>query len=109
MEGLRTDGRVIAALKTAHACDKWIAAICAAPVVLAHAGLLDGKNATSYPDFHAQLTGAKVNTKDAVVIDGKIVTSQGPGTAMAFAVELVRVLAGDDVARQVAEKLLMGF
>ena len=72
-------------------------AICAAPKVLAHAGLLNGKQATSYPGFLDNIDGCDVRTTGAAVeCDGKIVTSRGAGTAMDFALKLVEVLAGQE-------------
>ncbi len=74
---------------------QYIAAICAAPKVLANAGLLNGKNATAYPGTLEKMTLQDVALKsDAVVKDGKIITSRGPGTAMDFALELIETLVG---------------
>ncbi|MBR6485377.1 MAG: DJ-1/PfpI family protein [Lachnospiraceae bacterium] len=67
-----------------------IAAICAAPTILGGLGLLEGKKACCYPGMEGQLTGAKV-LKDEVVTDGNITTSRGLGTAIPFALELVRI------------------
>ncbi len=72
-----------------------IAAICAAPRVLAAAGLLNGKRATSYPGLLDGLSLQNTTiANEPVVQDGQIITSQGPGTAMAFALTLIEVLAG---------------
>ena len=90
---LEADPRIIALLqKMAHA-GKYTCAICAAPAVLAAAGLLGGKSATCYPGC---LDNAENVTLSAapVVQDGKIVTSRGPGTAMDFALELIEILLG---------------
>ncbi len=90
---LMADKRIITLLQQMTQQDKYIAAICAAPSVLAHAELLDGRNATSYPGALAPFP--KVNVKTiAIVEDGKILTSRGPGTAMDFALVLVERLAG---------------
>ena len=105
METLRADTRVLAALCAAHAAGKWVAAICAAPLVLLRAGLLEGKDATCHPDVQSQLVGANIQSGKDVVVDGNVITSRGPATSMAFAVELVRALSGDATARRVAEKL----
>lgn len=86
---------------------KPIAAICAAPMVLAKANLLKGINAICYPGCEAALleAGAKIVLKD-VVVDGLITTSRGPGTAAAFAFELVRQLKGDGLAQQLSKEML---
>ena len=86
---------------------KKIAAICAAPLVLGHAGVLKGKEATCYPSFEDELTGATISEED-VCVSGNIITSRGPGTAMAFALELVRQLKGDKVRDLVAKNMLYG-
>lgn len=90
---LKADPRIIALLqKMAHA-GKYTCAICAAPAVLAAAGLLEGKHATCYPTC---LDSARNVTLSAapVVRDGNIITSRGPGTAMDFALELIETLVG---------------
>ena len=73
----------------------YAAAICAAPKVLANAGMLAGKRATSYPGVldRMELPQVEVDLKP-VVRDGQIITSRGPGTAMDFALELIEILAG---------------
>lgn len=86
---------------------KWIAAICAAPMVFGQLGLLDGKKAVIYPGMESHLFGAKVGNKN-VEIDGNIVTSKGPGTAMEFALALVSVLKDKQVANDLAKSLLLG-
>jgi protein deglycase len=90
---LRADQRVIALVQQMAQQEKYVAAICAAPSVLAAAGVLDGRRATSFPGSldtfpHVQRQAA------AVVEDGKFITSRGPGTAMDFALTLVERLAG---------------
>lgn len=86
-----------------------IAAICAAPaVVLAAAGLLEGKEATAYPGFEDGLEAGGATHKDArVVVDGKTVTSNGPSSALVFALKLVSISKGEDVAQQVAAGMLL--
>lgn len=90
---LQDDPRIITLLQQMAATGKYTAAICAAPKVLAAAGLLDGKQLTSYPGFLDKQTppGACYHS-DAVVQDGKIITSRGPGTAMDFALHLIELL-----------------
>ena len=86
---------------------KKLAAICAAPLVLGRAGLLKGKRATCYPGFEDELTGAELST-DAVVSDGGVITSRGPGTAMAFALAIIEDLKGKETADNIAKGLLAG-
>ena len=76
---------------------KWIGAICAAPSVLGHLGLLKGKKATCFPGFEEELTGAEVLT-DAVVRDGNIITSRGAGTASQFAFALIEAFCSPEQA-----------
>jgi len=78
-----------------------VGAICAGPRVLARAGLADGTALTSHPSAQAELAARYVYKDDAVVIDGAVVTSRGPGTAVAFALALVAALAGPEVAERV--------
>ena len=84
---------------------KPLAAICAAPLVLGHAGVLAGKRATCYPGFEKELEGAELSS-DAVVVDGGTITSRGPATAMAFALAIIGMLKGEEAAGEVAEGLL---
>ncbi len=90
---LKADARIIALLQLMAQQDKYVAAICAAPAVLAAAGVLDGKHATCFPGSLDAF--AKVRQQTASVVeDGKLITSRGPGTAMDFALTLVERLAG---------------
>lgn len=103
---LGADTRLTDALKTQAAAGRFVAAICAAPRVLARAGLLDGRKATGYPGI---IEGhfPKVNyTGAAVERDGAIITGRGPGTALDFALALIAALAGEDV-RNTVEKALV--
>jgi protein deglycase len=106
-ENLKNDARIQALLKRLAAAGKYTTAICAAPIALAQAGLLDGRRATSYPGFidKAPPPGATYLT-DAVVVDGRVVTSRGPGTAMDFALTLVELLAGKAVRDRVEAGLV---
>jgi 4-methyl-5(b-hydroxyethyl)-thiazole monophosphate biosynthesis len=85
---------------------KYIGAICAAPRVLAHAGLLDGKRATSYPGFlDLKDRPAVKSTGAAVEVDGKIATSRGPGTALDFGLRLIELLEGKAKRDEVEARL----
>ena len=90
---LKSDARVLKLVQSMAQQDKYVAAICAAPSVLATAGLLDGKQATSFPGALTQFPKVK-QQHAAIVEDGRIITSRGPGTAMDFALTLVERLAG---------------
>ena len=86
--------------KAFAAASKKVAAICAAPSVLASLGLLEGKNATAHAGFQDQLAGAIVHDAE-VVVDGNLTTSYGLGGAIPFALELVRQLAGKEEADRI--------
>lgn len=98
---LQADRRVLDLLQKMHAQAKLVSAICAAPAVLAKAGLLERKRATSFPtclDDYPQV----IRQTAAVVEDGTLITSRGPGTAMDFALLLLERLMGT-VKRQEVE------
>ena len=80
---------------------KFIAAICAAPMVLGKQGLLKGKKATCYPGFEQHLEGAEC-TGEMVVRDGNIITGKGPGASTEFALALVEALDGKNKADELA-------
>ncbi len=90
---LKADARIIKLVQRMAADDRYVCAICAAPSILATAGLLDGKRATSFPGGLDAFPKVLLQTQ-AVVADGKFITSRGPGTAMDFALTLVERLAG---------------
>jgi 4-methyl-5(b-hydroxyethyl)-thiazole monophosphate biosynthesis len=102
---LKEDTRVLGLLRKMAAAGKYTAAICAAPMVLAEAGVLEGRQATSYPGFLDGLPGVSVRA-EAVVQDGKVLTSRGPGTAMDFALALVETLKGLATRQQVEAGLV---
>jgi 4-methyl-5(b-hydroxyethyl)-thiazole monophosphate biosynthesis len=85
---------------------EWIAAICASPMILGHKGLLKGRKATIFPGMEEDLEGADA-MPERVVIDGNIITSQGPGTAMEFAIAIVSVLKGKVIAENLKKDLVM--
>jgi 4-methyl-5(b-hydroxyethyl)-thiazole monophosphate biosynthesis len=102
---LGNDRRVIELVKRYNTDGKIIAAICAAPSVLVKAGILAGKKVTIFRGMENELINA-VYIDKPVVEDGNILTSQGPGTAMGFALELLKRLMGEKKAIDVQEKLL---
>lgn len=99
---LEQDPRIAALLRKMAQQQKFVAAICAAPKVLAETGLLDGKRATAYPGTLDATRYPRIQLETgAVVADGKVITSRGPGTAMDFALDLIGRLAGAEVRNQV--------
>jgi 4-methyl-5(b-hydroxyethyl)-thiazole monophosphate biosynthesis len=85
--------------------DRWIAAICAAPTIFGGMGLLEGKKAVCYPGMEEGLYDAEVQLGHQVVVDGKIVTAEAAGSAVEFGLTLVRCLAGQEKANEVAESI----
>lgn len=94
-------------LKKAYNNDKYIAAICAAPTVLEKHGILAGKKATSYPSEEEALVSADYQT-DKVVVDGKVITSRGLGTAIEFAGTLVEILKGTEEKEALLKSIVYG-
>ncbi len=105
-DNLNADSRIQQLLQTMARNNKYTAAICAAPKVLATAGLLEGKRATGFPGVLEKLN-LPATTLDfsAVVQDGNVITSRGPGTAMDFALELIALLAGKTKRNEVESAL----
>lgn len=104
---LRASRELTQLLVQQQAGNRWVAAICAAPaVVLAPLGLLKMKQATCHPNFTGQMGTATVSG-DRVVVDGRCVTSQGPGSALEFALKLVAILFGDDKAAEVGAPMIL--
>lgn len=104
-KNLDKNEKVIAAVNTANDAGKYIGAICAAPSVLGHMGLLEGKKATCYPGFENELTGADF-VEEEVVADGNIITSRGVGTAIAFSLKLIEVLTDAGKAQEIAKSII---
>jgi 4-methyl-5(b-hydroxyethyl)-thiazole monophosphate biosynthesis len=84
---------------------KLVAAICGAPFVLAQAGILTNVKATIYPGMERHLPKPR---PERIVVDGNVITSQGPGTAMDFSLKIVEYLAGKAMMNDVKEQLLVG-
>ena len=103
---LGADERVREMVKKAYKSGKLVAAICGAPSILGELGIVRGKRATIFPGKEAELIGAEP-VSDPVVVDGNVVTSQGPGTALQFAITLVELLVSEQKAREVKQGLVM--
>jgi 4-methyl-5(b-hydroxyethyl)-thiazole monophosphate biosynthesis len=100
---LRRDGRAANMARAFHASGKPVAAICAAPLVLHDAGLLDGRKFTAHRSVTGQLAGA---LNERVVEDGNLITSRGAGTAIDFALVLVARLTDQDTAEKIAADIM---
>jgi 4-methyl-5(b-hydroxyethyl)-thiazole monophosphate biosynthesis len=98
---LGNDDRILRMINQMDKEGKYIAAICAAPSVLIKAGIMAGRKATVSPSGKAQMQGCAKYSEDRVVVDGNLITSQSPGTAMEFALKLVEVLAGEERMLQI--------
>jgi 4-methyl-5(b-hydroxyethyl)-thiazole monophosphate biosynthesis len=105
VKALRTDGRPAKLAKSYADAGKIVAAICAAPTVLADAGLLTGKRFTAHFSVHSELPG--VLAEERVVKDGNIITSRGAGTAIEFGLALVSELFGSPKAEEVAKAIML--
>ena len=84
--------------------DRYVAAICAAPSVLGHMGLLKGRRATCFPGFEAELLGAQ-HCPDQVCVDGKLITADGPGAAIPFALKIVEQLSGREASEELGKSM----
>lgn len=104
---LAEDERILSLVRDLHAHGRRVAAICAAPLVLARAGVLGDGPATSHPSVRDRLGNARVLDEPRVVRSGRILTSQGPGTALEFALEIVRDLCGGGKADELAAAMLV--
>lgn len=104
---LMADERVLAALREFHAAGKLIAAVCAAPLVLQKAGLLQGRAVTCHPGAAPELVQAE-RVERRVVEDGSIITSQGPGTTMEFALAIIARVDGPEKSARIAREMVAG-
>lgn len=98
---LEADETVISAVKYCAGKGLLIGAICAAPSILGHLGILEGKRATAFPGFEKDLTGTLPGNDSYVEHDGNIVTARGMGVATEFGLELLKALKGEAAAAKV--------
>ena len=102
---LQQDPQIARLLRDSERAGHYIGAICAAPIVLAANHMITGRRLTSHPSVKDQLEGATYE-QHRVVVDGRLVTSRGPGTAMEFALVLVELLEGRQKMQEVKEAVL---
>ena len=96
--------KVLDTIEYAFKNGKFIAAICAAPTLLARYGYLEGKNAVCYPAMKDEMCGANYQ-KTGVVRDGRFITAEAAGASEQFAFELIKALKGEDAALKVRESI----
>lgn len=101
---LEANSKVQAAIDSAVAQEKYVCAICAAPSVLGHKGLLSGKEATCYPGFEDALEGATLSD-DYVAVDGRFITARGAGVSVDFGLEIVKQLLGEETSVQIRKQI----
>ena len=108
-EGVRAlakDKRLRATVRAFMVDGKWVAAICAGPLVLQAAGVLKGRRATCHPGVAGELTQTP-RLNDRVVVDNHLITSQAPGTALEFALALIRAVEGDRKSDELAKSMVV--
>lgn len=103
---LGKDERILKMAREMNQAKKYVAAICAAPSVLIKAGVLQGRKATVHPSGVEEVKSCAQFSSDRVVVDGNIITSRSPGTAMEFALKLVEVFVGKKKMEQVKAETL---
>lgn len=91
-------------LDKAAAAGALLCAICAAPSILGHKGLLSGKRATCYPGYDTELIGARY-TSDSVTVDGNVITAKGAGVSAEFALSIVAALVSPEKAAQLGAQM----
>ncbi len=104
---LRDSDKVVSVIKEAYDAGKIVAAICAAPMVLEKAGVLQGKNFTMYPGMESHAPSGNYKNNVYVVQDGSVITGAGPAATFEFALTIVSNLQGKDIADQVAQGMLI--
>lgn len=102
---LRDNDRVIEIVKSMNEDDKLLAAICAGPIVLEKAGVLDGRDVTSYPDFEGEFQDCHY-IEASIVKDGNIITGRGPALAADFAIEIIAYLQEDRKIKEFKKGIL---
>jgi 4-methyl-5(b-hydroxyethyl)-thiazole monophosphate biosynthesis len=103
---LRDNPKVIEVVRIMHRNSKLAAAICAGPIVLEKAGIIEGRKVTSYPGFQDQLSGSNYQ-EEGVVRDGNIITARGPALAVYFAIRIVEYFLGEEKAGELQRNILL--
>lgn len=106
---LRDDETTQSLIKKYNESGKLVAAICAAPIALASAGVIEGKTVTCYPGCEVDLGNVNFIEDKNVVVDGNIITSRGPATALVFGLEIAKYLGYENEAAEIREGMLINF
>ncbi len=104
---IRGSREAMDAIAFAHENDRYVAAICAGPTVLADLHITDGKNATCYPGCESDMGSAVIADRAACITDGKLITGTSAGCAIPFGLALIAALKGNDVANTVAQQIVI--
>ena len=105
VEAMRSSAPAVELIRRCRAAGKWVAAICAAPTLLAGLGLLDGVRAVCYPGLEDQLTGAVPCPGTPVVQDGRVITGEAAGSAFPFGLKLIEALRGPETAAKIGRSV----
>ena len=104
-KNLEAHGALMAQVDAFYAAGKYIAAICAAPSIFGHRGILRGRKACCYPSFESHLEGAEV-TNGPVEVSENVITSRGMGTSIPFGLAIAAVFCGQDKAEEMAKTIV---
>ncbi len=102
---LKKDPRIIKLIQKIHEEGGITAAICAASIVLAEAGILEGKKYTCYPGYEDEIKNG-VYTSESVTVDGNIITGKGAACAIPFALKIVEMVKGKNIAKKLKEQMM---
>ena len=104
-KNLEAHAGLMAQVDAFYKAGKYVAAICAAPSIFGHRGILNGRKACCYPGFEADLTGAEVSYESVCVSD-HVITSRGMGCAIDFSLAIIEALCGSDIAEEKAKSII---
>ena len=104
---IKANEQAMNAVRFAYENEKYVAAICAGPTILAQLGITDGKRATCYPGCEVQMGNALMQENAAAVTDGRIITGTSAGCAIPFGLQLIAALKGQEAADTIAKQIVI--
>lgn len=107
VRSIRESEKAMQAIRFAWENEKYVAAICAGPTVLADLGITDGRPATCYPGCESGMGSAVLEKNKAFVADGKLITGTSAGCAVKFSLALVAAMGGFDAAQKVNDQIVI--